>query len=295
MRPIRWPAEHLDTLGGYLTYHNIQILAYFLAVYGVVQGARAIRGAEERHSLEVILATGWSRTSVLRDRALGFLASLAVITFGIALGVAWSMAAGGEPNLAGSFVTITATGLVALVAYALGPAPLPADPYRPCGGRDRRPGDHGALRGHQRVGGPRTARHRPVHLALPLRQQLPRAGARARTGHLLDGCPRGPSHSALARTRRPGLPAPGLRTRRSGRGRPPGRRSRRATSGSSAGGGASVWRVTLFRGRVGLLAWTVATAAFAGMYMSLAADRHGRLGDVRLHGTHDRRRTRHLA
>ena len=48
MRLLRWPAERLDTLGGYLTYHNVMLFNLFLAIYGVVQGARDIRGAEER-------------------------------------------------------------------------------------------------------------------------------------------------------------------------------------------------------------------------------------------------------
>src|SRR5665648_1277255 len=40
MRPLRWPAERLDTLGGYLTYHNVILFNLILAIYGAVQGAR---------------------------------------------------------------------------------------------------------------------------------------------------------------------------------------------------------------------------------------------------------------
>ena len=58
MRPLRWPAERLDTLGGYLTFHNIVLVQGFLAIYAAIQGTRAVRGAEDRHSLEQILATG---------------------------------------------------------------------------------------------------------------------------------------------------------------------------------------------------------------------------------------------
>jgi ABC-2 type transport system permease protein len=119
MRPMRWPAERLDTLGGYLTYHNITLVWFFLAVYGAVQGARAIRGGEERHSLEEVLATGWSRASVVRDRVLGFLAAVAVIVVGLGLGIAWAMAAGGQPNLAGSLVTTAACGMCAVTGFAL--------------------------------------------------------------------------------------------------------------------------------------------------------------------------------
>ena len=63
MRPLRWPADRLDTLGGYLWYHNLTLFTLFLTIYAAVQGARAVRGAEDAHSLEEILATGWSRGS----------------------------------------------------------------------------------------------------------------------------------------------------------------------------------------------------------------------------------------
>ncbi|MGB8019813.1 MAG: hypothetical protein WCF04_01135, partial [Candidatus Nanopelagicales bacterium] len=72
MRLLRWPAERLDTLGGYVTYHNVILFNLFLAIYGLVQGARDIRGAEERGALEEVLATGHSRPAVVRDRAIGF-------------------------------------------------------------------------------------------------------------------------------------------------------------------------------------------------------------------------------
>ena len=48
MRLLRWPAERLDTLGGYVTYHNVILFNVLLAIYGVIQGARDIRGGEER-------------------------------------------------------------------------------------------------------------------------------------------------------------------------------------------------------------------------------------------------------
>ena len=47
MRIIRWPADRLDTLGGYLAYHNITLFNYFLALYAALQGARLIRRLEE--------------------------------------------------------------------------------------------------------------------------------------------------------------------------------------------------------------------------------------------------------
>lgn len=120
MRVLRWPAERLDTLGGYLTYHNLIFFAFFLSVYAGVQGARAIRGAEEGHSLEEVLATGRSRVGTVVDLTLGFTAVMAVISVGLGFGTAASMTAGDGPHLGGSLVTLLVSGLCAMVAYALG-------------------------------------------------------------------------------------------------------------------------------------------------------------------------------
>jgi ABC-2 type transport system permease protein len=118
MRPLRWPAERLDTLGGYLTFHNIVLVQGFLAIYAAIQGARAVRGAEDRHSLEQILATGWSRPAFLRDRALGFAVALVLMSLGLALGTAGTFALADEPALGESLITMTSVGLCAFVAYA---------------------------------------------------------------------------------------------------------------------------------------------------------------------------------
>lgn len=120
MRVLRWPAEHLETLGGYLTFHNVMLVSGFLALYAALQGARLVRGPEERHSLEDVLATGCSRPAYLRDRALGFVAVLAAITLGVALGIAWAMAASDAPDLSGSLVTMASVGLGASAAFAVG-------------------------------------------------------------------------------------------------------------------------------------------------------------------------------
>ena len=120
LRLLRWPADRLDTLGGYLTYHNVFLYTLFLSLYAVVQGARAVRGAEESQSLEQVLATGWSRTAVVRDRTLGFLAVLVVVTAGVGAGTALALSAGGVPDAPGAFVTVTGSGLAAFAAYGLG-------------------------------------------------------------------------------------------------------------------------------------------------------------------------------
>jgi ABC-2 type transport system permease protein len=120
MRVLRWPAEHLETLGGYLTFHNVMLISGFLALYAALQGARLVRGPEENHSLEDVLATGWSRPAYLRDRAIGFVVVLVAVTLGIGLGIAWAMAVSDAADLSGSMVTMMSVGLGALVAFALG-------------------------------------------------------------------------------------------------------------------------------------------------------------------------------
>jgi ABC-2 type transport system permease protein len=120
LRLLRWPAERLDTLGGYLTYHNVTLFVLFLCLYGAVQGANAVRGAEAKGLGEELLATGRSRPLVVWDRAAGFAVTLGLICAGLGLGLAASMAAGGEPDLGGSFITALAGGLAALAAYGLG-------------------------------------------------------------------------------------------------------------------------------------------------------------------------------
>ncbi|WP_041781963.1 ABC transporter permease subunit [Mycolicibacterium chubuense] len=122
MRLLRWPAERLDTLGGYITYHNVTLFAYFLSVYALVQGCRAIRGAETTQVLEPVLATGRPRTAVLLERAIGFGIVLLTIAVGLGAGLTLAMAMGGEPNAVGSFLTAVACGICAFVAYALGVA-----------------------------------------------------------------------------------------------------------------------------------------------------------------------------
>ena len=120
LRLLRWPAERLDTLGGYLTYHNVTLYVLFLSLYAAIAGTHAVRGPETRHSLEEILAAGWSRSAVIRDRTAGFALTLLLISAGVGIGLGISMAADGEPDLGGSLITAAAAGLCALPAYAFG-------------------------------------------------------------------------------------------------------------------------------------------------------------------------------
>lgn len=120
MRALRWPAERLDTLGGYLTFHNVLLFNLFLAVYGAVVGAKSLRGAEERHAAEELIAAGVSRRGLLAGRVAGFVLVAALVAAGLSVGTAVGMSAGGEPDLGGSVVTCATTGLVAVLGFALG-------------------------------------------------------------------------------------------------------------------------------------------------------------------------------
>lgn len=120
MRVFRWPAERLDTLGGYLTYHNVVLVNLFLAIYGAVLGVRAIRGGEERHAVEELLATGLSRRRLVRARTLGFTVTALLVATGLTLGTAVGLAVGDQPDLVGAVVTCGTSGLVAVTGFALG-------------------------------------------------------------------------------------------------------------------------------------------------------------------------------
>lgn len=120
MRPLRWPAERLDTLGGYLSYHNLSLMSFFLGLYASVQGTRAIRRAEERNTLEQVLATGVTRSAVVGETTFGFALVLLVTSGLLGIGVAVALALGGEPNPAGSMIAMASIGLCAMACYSMG-------------------------------------------------------------------------------------------------------------------------------------------------------------------------------
>lgn len=120
MRVLRWPAEHLETLGGYLTFHNVTLVSGFLALYAGLQGASLIRRPEAGRALEIVLATGEPRWAYLRDRVLGLACVIIAIALGIAVGIGWALAASGEPDWAGSLITMASIACGSLTALAIG-------------------------------------------------------------------------------------------------------------------------------------------------------------------------------
>ena len=120
MRPLSGPAERLDTYAGYVTYHNTSLLALFLSLWALIQGARAIRGWEERGGIEIWLATGRPRWTLIRDQSLAFAGPLALIGLGLGLGLGGGMAAAGAADWRGAFVVAGETALVVASFFALG-------------------------------------------------------------------------------------------------------------------------------------------------------------------------------
>lgn len=120
MRIIRWPADRLDTLGGYLAYHNIVLVGFFLAVFAAIQGARLIRHLEDLHNLDYLLATGKTRNQILWMRSISFFLLVIVISLGLGLGTAFALWSVGEPDFFGSVITLLATGICVMPFFGLG-------------------------------------------------------------------------------------------------------------------------------------------------------------------------------
>lgn len=120
MRIIRWPADRLDTLGGYLAYHNVTLFNFFLALFLGIQGARLIRFLEERGDINFYLSTGLSRSKIAIIRSGSVLFSLILISLGLGAGTGLALKASGEPNTSGAFLTLLAGGICMLPFFGLG-------------------------------------------------------------------------------------------------------------------------------------------------------------------------------
>jgi ABC-2 type transport system permease protein len=120
MRLLRWPAERLDTFGGYITYHNLTVIALALGMWGAIQGARLVRDPRAEGQLEYVLSTGAPRWRVLASRVTGFVITLVVVAAGIGIGLAAATAVAGVFDLSGSMIAMTSAGLAALACFGLG-------------------------------------------------------------------------------------------------------------------------------------------------------------------------------
>lgn len=119
MRALVGPVTRLDTFGGYTTYHNLGYAPLLLGIWAVMQGAKAIRGAEERGMLQLWLATGRSRPRVLADQVLGFLMALGAIVLGTGVLAGAGSAVAGFPSWGRSLAAIGIVAVVAAIFFAL--------------------------------------------------------------------------------------------------------------------------------------------------------------------------------
>ena len=119
MRALVGPADRLDTYGGYVTFHNLGYAAAMIGFWALVQGSKAIRGAEEQGQLAVWLATGRSRLAIVLDRVLAFLAAMILVTLGVGLLTWFGTIAAGEPQALRSFGALAEVSLGASVFFAL--------------------------------------------------------------------------------------------------------------------------------------------------------------------------------
>ena len=120
MRIIRWPADRLDTLGGYLAYHNIVLFNFFLAIFAAVQGARLIRSLEESRGIEFYLATGISRDRFTILRSLSYFISQITISLSLGVATAFALAASDAANTRGAVITLLAGGICIFPFFGLG-------------------------------------------------------------------------------------------------------------------------------------------------------------------------------
>lgn len=119
MRALRWPADRLDTLGGYVSFHNITFFTAFLCLYAVVQGAKTVRAYEDSHAMELALATGTSRIRVLVDRSIGFGVTMFIISIGLGVATGLTMAACDQPNWYGSIMIFIAGEVAAFLSFSI--------------------------------------------------------------------------------------------------------------------------------------------------------------------------------
>jgi ABC-2 type transport system permease protein len=120
MRIIRWPADRLDTLGGYLTYHNVILFNFFLALFAAVQGARLMRHLEENKDIDFYLSTGISRRRLISLRSIAYFLSQILISLGLGAGTAYALATSNAADTKGSFITLLAGGICIFPFFGLG-------------------------------------------------------------------------------------------------------------------------------------------------------------------------------
>jgi ABC-2 type transport system permease protein len=91
------PPVRPDTVGGYVQFRAFGALVVLFAIWALVSASGAARGDEERGLVEVILASGLSRTRVLGSRVGAFAGACLLAALAASLGLEIGAAGGGEP------------------------------------------------------------------------------------------------------------------------------------------------------------------------------------------------------
>jgi len=114
------PPSRLDTMGGYVQFRGYGSLVIVFAIWALVSASGAARGDEERGLVEVILATGQSRTRAIAARILAFAFASFMAALATGIGVIVSAFSGGETPPIGSAMEATVLlTAAALSCYAL--------------------------------------------------------------------------------------------------------------------------------------------------------------------------------
>lgn len=262
MRVLRWPAERLDTPGGYLTYHNLTLVPLLLGIYAAVQGAQVLRGSEEKRVLDLWLATGRARWSIVIDRTVGFAIALAIIALGIGLGTAAGMGLSGDAQLGPSLIVGAEGALAAAVFYAL--ALLLSSVFVSSGA----------------AAGMTVLVMVGLYLATNVWERMGALGAvrylspfwyRSRSDMLIPGREFDPAATAALVTMTVVLVVLGgaAFARRDFAGTILPRRAAGRTRTTTPAWRPSIWLASLIEQRMGLLAWALGSAVFMGVYVSL--------------------------
>lgn len=109
------PPRDLDTVWGFTIWRSVGLLAIVGGVWGVLTGARLLRGEEEAGRWELVLAGGMSRPGAAATAVSGGWAGLAVVWFGTVLGLLTT-------PLTSSVAALPLTSVLAVATTILAPA-----------------------------------------------------------------------------------------------------------------------------------------------------------------------------
>jgi ABC-2 type transport system permease protein len=109
----------LTTPTGYATWKTMGALPALLGIWAVLAGARLLRREEERHSLDVLLATPCSRARVLGEKGVALIIALAAIGILIGLGAMGGEAKAGVPVDGGGAIMAGLNASLAALVFAM--------------------------------------------------------------------------------------------------------------------------------------------------------------------------------